>query len=190
MRKRTAAAALSAGATTACVPRSAGRKGGHVKVYAAALVLVSALAVAATAGAAKPPATTFVAVLTPEAEVPRCTTATNAAGGLAIFHVIDEATGTVEYKIITHNLPGTTTAAHIHGVGAAGVAAPVLQPTPITPGADNGVIGEGTFSNPGLLAAIRTNPQNYYENVHTSGPAGCPPGAARGQLDEHGPSNK
>jgi hypothetical protein len=161
-----------------------------MKLYAAALVLVSALAVAATAGAAKPPAMTFVAVLTPEAEVPPCTTATNAAGGLAVFHVIDEATGTVEYKIVTHNLPGPTIAAHIHGIGPAGVAAPVLQPTPITPGADNGVIGEGTFSNPGLLAAIRANPQNYYENVHTSGPVGCPLGAARGQLDEHGPSNK
>jgi hypothetical protein len=160
-----------------------------MKLYVAALVLVSALAVAALAGAAQPAATTFVAVLTPEVEVPACATATNAAGGLAVFHVIDEATGTVEYKIVTHNLPGTTFAAHIHGVAPRGVAADVLQPTPITAGADNGVIGEGTFSNPGLLAAIRANPQNYYENVHTSGTDGCPPGAARGQLDEHGPSN-
>lgn len=159
-----------------------------MKIYAAALVLVSALAVAAIAGAAEPPATSFVAVLTPEAEVPACATATNAAGGLAVFHVIDEATGTVEYKIVTHNLPGATFAAHIH-VAPAGVAGPVVQPTPITAGADNGVIGEGTFSNPALLAAIRANPQNYYENVHTSGADGCPAGAARGQLDEHGPSN-
>jgi hypothetical protein len=160
-----------------------------MKVYAAAVILVCTLAATAIAGAAEPAATTFVAVLTPEAEVPACTTATNAAGGVAVFHVVDEATGTVSYRIVTHNLPGTTFAAHIH-VAPAGVAGPIVQPTPITPGADNGVIGEGTFSDPALLAAIRADPQNYYVNVHTSPPGvGCPSGAARGQLDEQGPSN-
>jgi hypothetical protein len=155
-----------------------------------ALILAGGLALAAgSLSAAQPPATTFVAVLQPDDEVPLCAPATNAARGTFVAHVVDEATGMVEWTLIANNLPGNTTAAHIH-VGVEGVAGPVIQPLPFTAGEENGVLAMGTFTSPTLLAALRENPENYYVNVHT-GPAGegCPPGVVRGQLNEHGPSN-
>ena len=141
---------------------------------------------AATVALADPSApTTFVAVLTAEDEVPLCAPAGNDARGVAVFHVLDEATGLVSYKLVANNIPGNTTAAHIH-VAPKGTPGPVLQPLPFTPGEEQGVIGEGAFTNPVLLAAIRANPQNYYVNVHSTM---CGPGVIRGQLDEHGPAN-
>jgi hypothetical protein len=134
--------------------------------------------------AAEPPATTFVATMTADEEVPHCASATNAARGLAVFHVVDEATGTVEFKIVANNLPGDVIAAHIH-IAPKGVAGPVVQATPPTPGAENGVIAEGSFTNPALVAAIRANPDGYYVNVHTTV---CPPGVIRGQLGDQGPA--
>jgi hypothetical protein len=121
-------------------------------------------------------------VLSPDEEVPACAPATNAAGGLAVFHVHD---GTVEFTIIANNLPGAIIAAHIH-VGAKGVAGPVVQPTPPTAGAENGVVAQGSFTNAALVAAIEANADNYYVNVHTTV---CPAGASRGQLGDHGPLN-
>src|SRR5262245_61037284 len=111
-----------------------------------ALVAASAWAWTASATAEPPPAKTFVVVLTAADEVPLCAPATNAARGVATFHVRDEATGTVDYKVVANNLPGTVTAAHIH-VAPFGVAGPVVQPLPLTPGEENGVIGRGTFIN-------------------------------------------
>jgi CHRD domain len=67
-----------------------------------------------------------------------------------------------------------------------GVAGPVVQPLPPTPGAENGVIGTGTFSNPALVAAMQADPDGYYVNVHTNV---CQPGVIRGQLGDRGPSN-
>jgi hypothetical protein len=109
---------------------------------------------------------------------------------LALFHVVNQATGEVEYQLIANNLPGDIVAAHIH-VAPVGVAGPVLQPLALTPGAENGVIGRGSFTNPTLLAAIQATPANYYVNVHTA-PAGvgCPSGVIRGQLDDRGPLNE
>lgn len=129
---------------------------------------------------------TFVAVLTAADEVPLCAPAGNDARGVAVFHVLDEATGLVRYKLVANNIPGTTTAAHIH-VAPKGTPGPVVQPLPLTAaGEEQGVIGKGTFTNPALLAAIRANPQNYYVNLHSTV---CGPGVIRGQLDEHGPAN-
>lgn len=153
-----------------------------IAAFAAALVT---LIVATAAFADAPAPTTFVAVLTAEDEVPLCAPAGNDARGVAVFHVLDEATGLVSYKLVANNLPGNTTAAHIH-VAPKGSPGGVVQPLPFTPGAEQGVIGEGTFTNPALLAAIRANPQNYYVNIHSSV---CGPGVIRGQLDEHGPAN-
>ena len=155
------------------------------KLYGVFAVAAVALAVVAMATAAEPPATTFVAVLSPDEDVPACTAATNGAGGLFVAHVTDEATGTVEWTLVAHNLPGNIIAAHIH-LAPKGTAGPVVQPTPPTPGEENGVIGTGTFSNPALVAAIQANPDNFYVNVHTNV---CPAGAARGQLGDHGPGN-
>ena len=150
---------------------------------------VSVLAAAPFALAAQPPAKTFVAVLNAAEEVPLCALATNAARGVAELHVRDEASGTVEFKIVANNLPGDIIAAHIH-IAPTGVAGPIVQGLPPTPGAENGVIAEGSFSNPALVSAIRANPGGYYINVHTAAPTGCPPGVIRGQLDDHGPLNQ
>jgi hypothetical protein len=138
----------------------------------------------------QPPARTFVAVLSAGEEVPTCSPATDAARGVAVFHVLDQAAGTVEFKVVANNLPGDVTAAHIH-LGPSGSPGPVVQPLPLTPGAENGVVGEGTFSNAALVAAIQADPDAYYVNVH-SGPlgVGCPSGVIRGQLDDRGPLNQ
>lgn len=150
-----------------------------------AAAVAAVFVAAAAAFAAEPPAQTFVAVLGPENEVPGCAAASNAAGGNFVAHVVNEAAGTVEWKLVANNLPGPVVAAHIH-IAPAGVAGPVVQPLPPTPGDDRGVVGTGTFTNPGLLAAMRANPDAYYVNVHTTV---CPAGAVRGQLGDHGPGN-
>src|SRR5438067_10047444 len=150
-------------------------------IFAVVLSLV-ALAPASTALAAAPPPNTFVAVMSAGEEVPHCAPSTPAARGVAVFHVLNSATGTVEYRIVANNLPGTPTAAHIH-LAPVGVAGPVRQPLALTSGAENGVIGVGTFTNPTLLAALRANPSAFYVNVHT---AVCPAGVIRGQLGQHG----
>lgn len=153
------------------------------KLIALLGVLAGALIAVGIAVADRPPPTTFVAPLETAQEVPGCSAAGNEARGLAIFHVVDQETGTVEFKLVANNLPGNIVAAHIH-VAPRGAAGPVVQPTPPTPGEENGVIAEGTFSNPALVEALQENPEAYYVNVHTNV---CPPGAIRGQLGEHGP---
>ena len=152
-------------------------------LYAVLGILAVALASVGIAAADPPLPRTFIAPLDTAQEVPGCPPAGNEARGLAIFHVVDEAAGTVEFKIVANNLPGNIVAAHIH-IGPRGVAGPIVQPTPPTPGEENGVVAEGTFTNPTLVAAIQANPQAYYVNVHTNL---CGPGAIRGQLGEHGP---
>ena len=84
-----------------------------------------------------------------------------------------------------NNLPGTISAAHIH-VAPKGVAGPIVQPLPPTPGVEHGVVAQGSFTNPALVAAIRANPDGYYANVHSTS---CPTGVIRGQLGDHGPLN-
>jgi hypothetical protein len=151
---------------------------------------VSVLAAPPIALADQPPARTFVAVLSAGEEVPACVPATNATRGVAVFHVLDEAVGTVEFKLVANNVPGDVIAAHIH-VGPKGVAGPVVQPLPPTPGAENGVVAEGTFTNAALVAAIQAGPDAYYVNVHSGPPGvGCPSGVIRGQLGDRGPLNR
>ena len=150
-----------------------------------ALAAAGLVAVVASALAAQPDAKTFVAVLTSDEEVPLCAEATRAARGNFVAMVVDEASGTVEWMLTANNLPGDIVAAHIH-LAPKGVAGPVVQPLPPTPGAENGLIGTGTFSNPALVAAMRADPDGYYVNVHTDV---CQPGVIRGQLGDRGPSN-
>jgi hypothetical protein len=146
---------------------------------------VIGLALAGTlAMAQQPAARTFVAVLSSAEETGACANISNSARGVAVFHVTDEATGTVEWRLVANNLPGTTSAAHIH-IGPAGVAGGIVKPLPFPAGSENGVIGTGSFSDSTLLAAIRANPTNYYVNVHTT--PNCPAGVIRGQLGVQGP---
>jgi Cu/Zn superoxide dismutase len=155
-------------------------RGLSVTVAAAALTF-AALAIAANADA--PPPTTFVAVLSADEEVPHCAAATDAARGLAVFHVTNETTGTVEFTLVANNLPGNPVAAHIH-IAPKGTAGPVVQSLSPTPGEENGVIKQGSFTNPALVAAIQANPSAYYVNVHSNI---CPAGVIRGQFGDHGP---
>jgi hypothetical protein len=137
------------------------------------------------ASAAKPPPRTFVAVLDAANEVPTCTEATNAARGSVVLHVVDQAAGTVRFKLVANNLPGDIIAAHIH-IAPKGTPGPIVQPLPPTPGIEHGVIGEGTFTNPDLVAALQADPDAYYVNVHSTV---CMSGVIRGQLGDHGPGN-
>jgi hypothetical protein len=140
-----------------------------------------ASSVGAFAGAPEPK--TFVAVLSAGDEVPLCAPADNSARGSAVFHVLDEATGLVSYKLVANNIPGDTTAAHIH-IAPKGVPGQIVQPLAFTAGEENGVIGKGTFTNKALLDAMQADPQAYYVNVHSTV---CGSGVIRGQLGEHGP---
>jgi CHRD domain len=146
------------------------------------VIAVSPVAVVSVAGADQPPAKTFVAVLSAEEEVPLCEPATNAARGVAVFHVRDEAT--VDFKVVANNLPGDVSAAHIHRERP-GVPGPIVQGLTLT-GTENGVVATGTFTNAGLVANIQADPNNFYVNVHSSI---CPNGVIRGQLDDRGPLN-
>jgi len=155
-----------------------------VSLVFAATVLATVFGVSVATGG-QPAATSFSAVLTADDEVPLCAAATSASRGHFEAKVVDAVAGTVEWKLVANNLPGDIVAAHIHRQ-VFGVAGPVVQPLPPTAGAENGVIGTGSFTNLALVADMQVNPQNYYVNVHTNI---CPPGVIRGQLDEHGASN-
>jgi hypothetical protein len=152
-----------------------------VVALAAGGIALGAMADQATA--APPVPDTFIVVMNADNEVPHCGPSTDAARGVAIFHVTNEATGAVAWQLVAENLPGTITAAHIHHA-VAGVAGPVVQPLPPTSGDERGVIGTGTFTNPTLLAAIRATPAGFYVNVHSTV---CPTGVIRGQFGDHGP---
>jgi hypothetical protein len=150
------------------------------KLYAIPAVALVALVVATTAPS-QPLARTFAVQLTAADEVPECAGTNQSDRGIALFKIVDAASGTVEYRIVSTDLPGEIAGSpgiHIHGPAPAGVTAPVVQP--LTPtGAEVGIVAAGTFSNPALVAAALENPELYYVNVHTTV---CPPGAIRGQL--------
>jgi hypothetical protein len=150
------------------------------KIYAIPAALLVALTVAAGA-LSQPGARTHVVKLTAAEEVPPCAAASKRHRGVALFRITDATAGTVSYKVISTNLPGNivgSPGAHIHGPAPAGVATGVLQPLTLT-GNEVGVVAQGTFTNPALVAAINANPQLYYVNVHSTT---CPPGVIRGQI--------
>lgn len=153
------------------------------KLFMLGVAGITAFAVVGAATAEAPAPTTFVAVLNADEEVPQCAAADNSSRGLAIFHVVNQMTGTVEFTLVANNIPGTTAAAHIH-IAPTGVPGPVVQSLALTPGEEQGVVKQGTFTNPALVAAMQANPQAYYVNVHSNV---CPAGVIRGQLGTHGP---
>ncbi len=146
------------------------------------VALVGMLAVAlAPPALADPPQLelrAFGTMMTPEEEVPPCLPALGRSSGVATFFVVNPVAGTVWYHLEAYNIPGAITEAHIH-IAPPGVPGPIVQPLPLIPGVQNGVVGEGTFTNPALLAALAANPENYYVNVHSTV---CPMGVIRGQL--------
>jgi hypothetical protein len=121
---------------------------------------VALLAVPATAQ-------TFTAVMTGAEEVPA-----GDPDGTGVALVRIDGTS-VHYSVVTQNID-TATAAHIHR-GPAGVAGNVVIPFNVSTLTG----GTATGLDPALLDEIRTNPGNFYVNVHN--PA-FPGGAVRGQL--------
>jgi hypothetical protein len=104
------------------------------KVFAVLAVGVLGLALGPVADAQDRAATTFVAVLSAENEVPGCPAGEESgAGGRAIVR-IDEDTGEITYRVVAQPLPGTiagSPGAHIH-VGGAGEMGPVVQALELT----------------------------------------------------------
>ncbi len=149
-----------------------------MRIPIVALVGMLAVALAPPALAAPPQARAFGTTMTAEEEVPPCPPALGRSSGVATFFVVDPVAGTVSYHLEAYNIPGTVTEAHIH-IAPPGVPGPIVQPLAVMPGVQGSAVGDGTFTNPSLLAAIEANPENYYVNVHSTV---CPMGVIRGQL--------
>lgn len=152
-----------------------------MKKFCGIVVVSLAVLVMATPAASQSLQRTFVVQLTATEQVPLCAAADASDRGVALFRIVDVEAGIVEYRVIASDLPGTLAGApgiHIHGPAPAGQNAGIVQALDLT-GAEVGVIAEGTFSNPELVAAALENPELFYVNVHTTA---CPGGAIRGQL--------
>ncbi|HEV3362557.1 MAG TPA: CHRD domain-containing protein [Acidimicrobiia bacterium] len=113
---------------------------------------------------------TFVATLTPEANIPPGPA--GATGDATIE--IDAAAGQVCQVLNYANTGAPLSGAHIH-VGAAGVNGPIVVDLQILPSGQ-----EACFAaNPAVLGEIVANPAGYYVNLHTDV---FPDGVLRGQL--------
>lgn len=93
--------------------------------------------------------------------------------GVAVLQ-IRPAEGEICYTLNVKRI-APATAAHLH-IGTADVAGPVV--VGLEPPTD-GSVRACTSADPGLLADVVENPQNYYVNVHNRD---FPAGAVRGQL--------
>lgn len=141
-----------------------------------AIFVVSLAALMMTTGApAQPLERTFVVTLT---AAPGCAAADASDRGVALFRIVDVNAGVVEYTVIATDLPGTLAGApgaHIHGPLPS---TSIVQALTLT-GAEVGVIAEGTFTNPTLVADALAHPELFYVNVHTTV---CPGGAISGLV--------
>jgi hypothetical protein len=101
--------------------------------------------------------------------------------GQGVASVMLGATGQLCFSILARGI-NTPIAAHVHR-GKAGVAGPIVLPltTPTTAGIPGSFASTGCLDgqNAGLLDQIRSNPQNFYVNVHSGQ---FQDGAIRGQL--------
>jgi hypothetical protein len=138
------------------------------------MTFASVLVLAGLAGAAAPTPKNFVAVLSGE-----CPQAENNWRGVAVFHL--NADGTIRYKVIANNIDEPLIAGHIHFLPPGEPRGPIVQDLFVTaPAEAHGIVAEGTFTNPDLVAGILAG-NDYYVNLHT---ATCllPLGAVRGPL--------
>jgi hypothetical protein len=138
------------------------------------LAAAAALALLVTPAANAEAPTRFVVSLSPECPEAVASGATGFA-----YLSINEANGRITYSVAAFDLPGTLTAAHIHGpINPATGLAGIVVPFELT-GLNTGLVAAGTTTNPTLAAQILANPENYYANVHTTA---CGPGTIRGSL--------
>ena len=86
---------------------------------------------------------------------------------------------TLCYTLTWKGLSAPAVAAHIHEAPR-GVAGPVVIPLTVT-ATTTGSYSACISADPGLLADIAANPEDYYVNVHTST---YPGGEIRGQLKQ------
>jgi len=98
--------------------------------------------------------------------------------GTAILR-LNQAQGTISFRIFVTNITLPGTGAHIH-VGTPTEAGPVV--VALTPPDASGTSSGVVNVDPALIEAIRQNPENYYVNVHTTPLYEA--GAIRGQLSK------
>ena len=111
------------------------------KLFVIVLVCLVALTVA-TAASSRPLARTFAVQLTAAKEVPLCAATDRSDRGVALFKIVDAASGTVNYRIVSTDLPGEIVGSpglHIHGPATSGAIAGVVQGLQLT-GAEVGVV--------------------------------------------------
>lgn len=134
-----------------------------------------------------PDTNTLEADLTGAAERPNPTTAT-ATGDATFTATTSGSTTTITYTIVvTGNLTGPLTAAHIHGpAGANAIADPIVTLT-VSSTATTGTVVSGSFTTTGHptinMAQLLTHmlAGNTYVNIHTSANPG---GEIRGQISD------
>ena len=153
--------------------RSRTNRGAIVALAGVVLLAMGALAQAVSATEEPIPPAIRLARLSGPVEVPP---GDPDGSGLATF-IIDPARSQLCYAIVVKDITLPAIAAHIH-VAPSGVAGPIVIPlaAPDATGTSSGCIG-GLDQQ--LLRAIKSNPRQYYVNVHTTD---FPAGAVRGQL--------
>lgn len=131
-----------------------------------------------------PPGDTFTAILNGASERPTPTTAT-ATGAATFTSSTSGSTTTVTYSVVvTGNLSGPVTAAHIHGpADATGTANPIVTLN-ISGTGSTGTVVSGSFTTTGtsttmeqLIALMKAG--QTYVNLHTTA---NPNGEIRGQI--------
>jgi hypothetical protein len=140
-----------------------------------ALVLTSVLALSGLALASPPEPKNFVAVLSGE-----CPQADEDWRGVAVLHLNDD--GSIDWRVVINNVDEPIIAGHVHFLPPGEPRGPIVQDLGITgPAEHHGVIAEGTFTNPTLVAGLLAGAE-YYVNLHTE-TCLLPLGAVRGPLE-------
>jgi hypothetical protein len=100
--------------------------------------------------------------------------------GLATGRIsLDDVTGEISWKFLYSNIAAPT-AMHIHGPGgSAGSAAGVFIGLGVATSGGPGTLFDSLIAAPAQVAAIVSDPTDFYVNIHN---AAFPGGAVRGQL--------